>query len=131
MLKINCFVQVDYLSHSTGYELVDGLSTWEPLGLPVCLNIQTGSDTYQSHCQIGTEGALGKVAGTWSWSRCTVLLGLMMCANIGLLHLITVLCTELLGNYKIVPKFPKPYPFIYARELIISVHQFKYFRKEV
>ena len=122
---INCFVQLDWLWVSW-----QRLGTWEWLGLAVCCNIQAGSDTHQSPCQIGTEGPVGKVAGTWSWSLHTVLLGLMLCADIGLLQLMTILYANLFGNYKIVPKFPKPHLFIYARELIISVCQFKYFRKE-
>jgi hypothetical protein len=38
---------------------------------------------------------------------------------------------EAAGDYKIVPEFYRAYLFSYAWGLIISVHQFKYFRKDV
>ena len=93
MLEINYFVQLDWLWVSW-----QGFGTWVWLVLAVCRNIQTDSDTHQSPCQIGSEGPVGKVAGTWSWSLCTMLLGLMVCADIGLLQLMIIMYENLFGN---------------------------------
>jgi len=62
VLEINYFVQLDW-----SWVSWQGLGAWVWLGLAVFRNIQTGCDTHQSPCQIGTEGPVGKVPGTWSW----------------------------------------------------------------